>query len=705
LSDLHLKTAYHKGQDDIAGEFYLPCMSRAVRYDRAVGYFNSTIYIIAWPSLRDFVDRSGIMRVICSPVLAPDDIAAIEEGYSERIEASIAERLREDVRRMLSDPYLHRPARVLATLVSLGVIEVRIAFMAKKGDTHPRHIFHDKLGIFEDEDGHTVTFRGSMNETWSGLSADGNLESIDVNVSWEGGRDAQRVENAKAYFEALWSDQYPTVTVRRFPDIAREELVSAADKEGWPQLLDEICVEMDISRRISADRSPGGRVPRQYQVQALQEWFDRGRRGIFEHATGSGKTFTALCAIRNALERKEGVLVLVPSELLLGQWQEEIQSTLAGLDPQLVLCGAANTRWRSDQLVRAGTRAGPTPRIVIATMQTACSDDFLRQVRQGDELFLVADEVHRIGSPAHRRILSLHAGPRLGLSATPRRAGDPEGTEALLEYFGGIIPPPFTLQDAIRAGALTPYVYHVYTVRLAQGEQEEWDKTTKRIRQHYAQEAQAEQLTLRDDRRLKQWLIERAKIVKTAARKVDLALRVMQENYKPRQHWIVYCDSQLQLHDVTTLLRNNGYSATEYHSAMPGDREQTLRHFEYNGGILVSIRCLDEGVDIPAVSHALILASSKNPREFIQRRGRVLRKAPNKSLAHIHDAIVVPRVVEEDCPSLSIIQSELARALEFGKGSENPSSITELQRIAVRAGLDHERLLGAGYEDDEDAVE
>ncbi len=144
----------------------------------------------------------------------------------------------------------------------------------------------------------------------------------------------------------------------------------------------------------------------------------------------------------------------------------------------------------------------------------------------------------------------------------------------------------------------------------------------------------------------------------------------------------------------------NGFEVGEYHSAMRGDRKQTLNHFESNGGILVAIRCLDEGVDIPAVSHALILASSKNPREFIQRRGRVLRKAPNKSLAFIHDSIIVPNLMEGN-PGTAILEGELVRAIEFGKWAENPSSISDLQRIALRFGLEYEKLVGEGFEDEE----
>jgi superfamily II DNA or RNA helicase len=198
-------------------------------------------------------------------------------------------------------------------------------------------------------------------------------------------------------------------------------------------------------------------------------------------------------------------------------------------------------------------------------------------------------------------------------------------------------------------------------------------------------------------------LIDRARIAKGATAKIDLARRVIREHFEPGQRWLVYCDSQDQLYAVRDALEEEGVDPDVYHSDMEGDRQQTLERFKVNGGVVVSIKCLDEGVDIPAATHALVLASSRNPREFIQRRGRVLREAPDKSLAHIYDAIVVPRSMGDDeDPDTSLLEAELARAIEFGRGAIGPSSITDLERIAARYGISDklEELSQAGYEDD-----
>jgi superfamily II DNA or RNA helicase len=703
LSALPLNRSYRKGTDDIARDFYLPCMSRAQSYDRAVGFFNSTIYAIAWPSLREFVQRGGRMRVVCSPVLFPDDAEALAAGYAERVEKEVSERLRQEAISLLRDPFLQKPAKVLATLVAMEVLELRVAFI---GEAERRRLFHDKVGIFFDAEGNAVVFKGSMNETSAGLSADGNLESVDVFLSWEGGKEAERVRDEIDYFEKLWTNTYPGVLVKPFPQVAKDELVAAADAAHLEQLIEDVCAQIEAAAKLSADGpKPSHRIPRPHQTQALLEWEARGRRGIFEHATGSGKTFTALCAIRESLGRDEVPVVLVPSELLLTQWHAEIRATLADMAPQILVCGGGNTHWRDEKLLGAWTRhrPGAKPRLVLSTMQTAATSDFRSGVAQGPHVFLVADEVHRLGSPEHQNILALDTGPRLGLSATPRRAGDPEGTRAIFDYFQGVIPPPFTLADAIRSGALTPYFYYVHKLELTDDEQSEWDELSVQAGQMYARLRSGKGDDVALAARLKNLLIKRARIVKAASQKTSLAAEVVEEHFQSGQQWLVYCDSVDQLRNVQAELSRRGIASTEYHSTMAGDRESTLRYFDANGGILVSIRCLDEGVDIPTVTHALVLASSQNPREFVQRRGRILRRAPNKALAHLHDAIVVPRAATDERPDLAVLESEMVRAIEFGKTAENPSAITDLERIALAFGVDRSKYFEGGMEDDESA--
>ncbi|WP_375766099.1 DEAD/DEAH box helicase family protein [Archangium gephyra] len=701
LSDLTLQTSYHKGRDDIAKSFYLPCMQRAVEYDRAVGYFRSTAFIVAWPALRDFVHRGGKLRVLCSQVLASEDIDALEMGYSARADEILAARLVEEVRSILRDDVLREPARILAALVARGTIELQIAIM-RESDTRAARgrIFHDKLGIFRDESRNIVIFKGSMNETWTGLAADGNLESIDVAASWLGARDLERARTEESYFLDLWNNRYPTLSVRPFPAVAREELERAADPD-WDSALTKL---LNKPQEAAAPVDARGRSLRPHQAAGLASWAANGRRGILAFATGSGKTFTAITAIREAIaDRQDVVVVVVPDQVLFGQWFRELEETLADLSVKILRAGSGYTSWRES--LKLWTSAGTSPRLVLATVQTAASDDFRQRLSGGEHLMLVADEVHRLGSPHHRQLLDERLfGARLGLSATPERAGDAVGTAALLSFFRGVLEPRYTLADAVRDGVLTRYFYRPHTVVLADDEAGEWRSLTKEIGQLRGCMAGGDSTAGLEDR-LQRLYIKRARVVKHAAAKVPLAVNVLASEHQRGQRWIIYCEDLGQLNAVCQALAACGIQNMPFHSQMDGDRAETLRWLDRRGGVLVAIKCLDEGVDVPSVTHALILASSKNPREFIQRRGRVLRIAPKKALAYVHDAIVLPPKVQAtdgERAADPITAGELARAVEFAQHADNPSSAADLQQIAIAMNIDWRSLSTNGIEDADD---
>jgi superfamily II DNA or RNA helicase len=626
-------------------------------------------------------------------------------GYSARLEAECAAQMRNDFRSMLASPGLAKPTRVLATLVSLGVIDCRIAWIGPAAAGRPKRLFHDKMGIFADEAGNRLAFKGSMNETWPGLALDGNLESVDVFASWVDQREAQRIDEEQAYFDRLWRDEFPNVQTRLIPEAALSEIVNAADAANWPDLVDEITADLARATEAAGGSAKVVRTPRKHQIEALEAWKARGRRGILAHATGSGKTFTALCAMLESQSRSEVPLVIVPSDLLLKQWHAEVLKVYEGQGVQILLCGGGHATWRSEGRLRIWSRKlrpGQPPRVIISTLQTASAPEFSAVLQQGEHLFLVADEVHRLGATEAQNVLALDTGPRLGLSATPERAGDPSGTDAILNYFQGIVPPPFTLEDAIAADALTRYAFHVHTVSLSEAEQRQWDQESdeiKRVAARLKNSTSADTQVSQD--RLKLLLIRRSRIVKSADAKISAAVEILRQHFQPGQRWIVYCDNQIQLGNVLGALQRAEVSPVyEYHTGMRGDPAATLHSFTALGGICVSIKCLDEGVDIPAVSHALILASSKNPREYIQRRGRVLRKAIGKSLSHIHDVVVTPRFDSDRQGDVPILEGELSRAITFGRSAINPGCVADLELLAIRHGLNWTHTASHGFESD-----
>lgn len=710
LSDIVLRTSYHKGRDDIAQQFYLPCMRSATEYDRAVGFFRSTVFVIAWPALREFVERGGRIRILCSQILADEDIEAIGRGYSARVDDALAAHFVEEVRSLLHDDALNKPARILAALVADGILDVKIAVLRRSDVALASgRIFHDKLGIFRDGRDNTVIFKGSMNETWTGLAADGNLESVDVACSWMGARDLDRVRSEEGYFRQLWTDRYPTLTVRPFPEVARHEFKIAADKD-WQSTVERL-----ERKELGAHVRDVRRTLFPHQAAGLASWKANDRQGILAFATGSGKTFTAITAMREAItSRHEVAVIVVPDQVLFEQWYKELLKTTQDIQPKILRCGAGNNSWRSN--LALWTTPGDSYRIILATVQTAATDGFRERLYGGPHLLLVADEVHKLGSHKNQRLLDNRLfGARLGLSATPERAGDPGGTLKILSFFGGILEPRYTLNDAVRDHVLTPYFYRPHVVRLTDHEGKCWDALTADIGRTHGKIARgdkSESLAVR----IQRLRIRRARIVKSAMEKAELAVQVLKAEFVAGQRWIVYCDDLRQLNVVSRDLLRSGIDNMPFHSRMEGDRGETLKWLDRRGGVVIAIKCLDEGIDVPSITHALILASSKNPREFVQRRGRVLRNAPNKFLAYIHDAIVLPpganseeesdtdrdrESIEKDIEGDAITLGELARAVEFAQNAANPAAAADLQLIAVEMGIDWQKLAGTGIEDED----
>ena len=685
LAQFDFETEYRSLKENPAAAFYRPCLLNSTLYKRAVGYFRSSVYMVIGPSVIEFARRGGKISLICSPELSSEDIDGIAAGYGKRSEM-VQKSLVADIDRLLAESDTSYPTQVLATLISSGALDIKVALRADR-----KGIYHEKIGVFLDGLGNKVSFKGSANESWSGWHSEGNFESIEVFCSWRGGLEKERIRKHENHFDALWSEKDTDVEVFAFPDGAVRHLKRAALKGG-----------LDAVETLPTEPRENTRSALPHQKTALDAWAAKDHRGILEHATGAGKTFTAILAIREHTDTGRPCIVLVPSRLLLEQWADELRSEIP--KAALLVAGGGHNRWKQSKRLQGMTADDPSlgGRIILATMQTAATDAFRSQLVEGRHLLVVVDEVHQIGSPHNSRFLGVYAGRRLGLSATPKRYGDPDGTEKIMRYFEGVVPPPITLIDAIKAGRLVEYEYYPHPINLTATEADDWRTISTSIKHEMARLKEDEHGKRALSERAKMLLIKRSRIAKKASKKVDLARKVVREAYEEGQHWLIYCENSDQLSQVMEILKADGHAPTEYHSSMQGDRDATMAWFRTFGGPLVSIRCLDEGVDIPAVSHALILASSQNPRQFIQRRGRVLRKTPGKHLAVIHDAIVVPLSLEDEPDQTSLLKSELLRSIEFADNAVNKMAAAELRNISANLGFDTADLGDVGIEDEED---
>lgn len=724
FTDHSWQSSYRTGRDDLASDFYAPAMTRAMRIERTSGYFRSTVFALLYEPLQGFLERNGHISVLCSPYLSPDDTATFQALLGQRNDGpdALADFSRQaflnDVMTLFNASHGDWHQKILGGMIRHGFLDIRIAVL-RAGNG----LFHEKLGIFHDAQGKRISFKGSVNETFSGWGLQGNIESIDAFYSWLP-EDAPRVDDHYQDFLDVWEGRYQKVNT-----LTLGEAVDGAILESAPDDPDEVRAllaryqshrakrgarianiksqrsEPDLPPMSSEhddshpspdnpDEWPSGRIAEPHQTEAIRAWYEAGQQGIFEHATGSGKTFTALHIVREHLQQQGVVLIVVPSTLLMKGWFEELSLELP--HAHVVRIGGGHNRWRSpgDLEWRMQRPSVKRPLIMLATMQTAAKRDFRGRLRRLDNLLLVADEVHQLGSELHRQLLNLDMGARLGLSATPDRFGDPDGTAILMHYFNGIVGTPFTLSDAMSAGRLTQYYYHPVTLELNAEEADDWEELSEQLRQAIQRGPRDDNGKPKDNQRTRLLKIQRSRIAKKAAAKVRIARDIIEEHYEPGQHWLVYCEDQAQLGDVAAAIAETGVSPWVYYSDMDGDPDVTLASFRRNSGIIVSIRCLDEGVDIPEISHAIILASSQNPRQFIQRRGRVLRRFPSKHRAYIWDALVLPPDTESDIHG-SLTRSELLRAIEFAEhAADQGGGASRLRTLAASLGLSVDEIYG-----------
>ncbi len=658
LRSVPFRENYSSSGSSLLNEFYIPALSNAVRYDRATGYFSSAVLALAPVAFSEFATRGGKMRLLCSPHLSEADAQAIL-CLAEMHQPTTLEVAAASLASLVHGTHLEtRAVACLRALVNSGVLEIRFVSSGRSG------LFHDKLGIFTDEYGDKVSFIGSANETAAAWSGFVNHEQIEAFRSWTGETDERRCSRHEDQFDETWEG------LRRGLVVTSSVEASGVIHSIVPsQPPDEIVASL----REAVDRAelqPDAIPLRDYQSEVIRSWELSDYRGIIAFATGGGKTRTALEAVRLWTTRGRPALILVPSELLHKQWASEIEALVGNATVLFAGAGFSRDGWsrRLADYTRDDSSLGQ--RIVVSTYQTAATDRFLELVRTGPHLLVVADEVHRIGALDTRRILNeIPAGGRLGLSATPERFGDPAGTTAINAYFGSVLTPEFTLRDALDAQVLVPYDYDFVTCHLTEDEEFKWNTLSVRV----AKELSRSRGEITES--ALQLLRQRARISKRAEGKAAIARTVLADSYRPGDRWLVYCSDVGQLGDVRRELEGLGVDVLEYHSQDAGNHGATLSFFTNRGGVLLAIKCLDEGIDIPLINRALILASSTNPREYIQRRGRVLRRTPGKYSARIFDVLVVGN------DGKAITPSEVVRAIEFARDSRNVGPALYLQQM------------------------
>ncbi len=701
--DIETKPEYRSRLDNVMKDFYIPVLKQAVLYKRAVGFFSSTALIEMSAGICGLVKNGGKIQMIASPRLSAEDIQAITDGIKRRDDV-----IEEALIRELSEPIGQQDSarlNLLSNLIASGVLEIKIAFL-ETDDTVG--MFHEKMGLMYDSDQNIIAFSGSMNESFNAFRQ--NYEAVDVFTSWS--NDEERVMAKQAAFNAMWNDYEPSIRVREFPKVV-DLIVSKylVEKKTDLDLDDDLFSSSPTSVKVEKDIPTGPHIPakvkmRPYQIDAINSWEEKGYRGIFDMATGTGKTYTALAAIATlykATKQNLAVFIVCPYQHLVEQWKDDIVAF--GMKPIVCYSASAQKNWK-DRLKTAATsfNIGVQNHFCVVTTNATFSGDYVQGIvkKMRGNVVLVVDEAHNFGAENLSTTLMDNMKYRLALSATIDRHGDPEGTSKLYEYFGEKCI-EYTLKDAIDNKMLTPYFYHPIVVSLSETELEEYLDLTTKIRKNVHQDKHGKVIL---SEYAKMLLIKRARIVSGAVEKIDV-LRQLMKDYKDDNHMLVYCGATT-MHDVdykdgkahaedirqidlvADMLGNElGMRISKFTSEEDAaERERIKADFDEGEHLqaVVAIRCLDEGVNIPSIKTAFILASSTNPKEYVQRRGRVLRLFEGKNYAVIYDFITLPFDLETaeqiDAETLesgkSLAVREILRMKDFASIAENPFDSDEL---------------------------
>ena len=701
--DNHIKSEYRSLIDNVVQDFYIPLLKEAVTYKRAVGFFSSTALVELSIGIGVMAERGGHIQIVASPHLSSEDIEAIRKGYEDRdriIEGALL--------RSLSNPtdyYSMERLNLLASLIAEGILDIKIAYTEDKNGIG---MYHEKMGIIEDKERNIVAFSGSMNESLTAMSI--NYETIDVFCNWKSESDAQRVLLKSNAFCSIWNDSEPKIKVCQFQSISNA--IIERYKKSRPRFdIDTEQFKEYIhtdSKLPSHDRDIGARIPNDvklydYQKEAISVWAGKNYCGIFNMATGTGKTLTGLGAIAKLSEElgdNLAVIIACPYQHLVEQWVEDIKRF--NIDPIIGYSNSYQKNWEKrlakavrDQII-CQNKTFFCFVCTNATFTKKYVQDKINKIKT--PILLVVDEAHNFGASGYKKYLDKRFTYRLALSATLERHNDPEGTDFLLNFFGEECI-KYDLRRAINEDKLTPYKYYPVPVYLNSDELVEYERLSSQISKcmikgnngQWKLNKQGEILAL-----------ERSRIVAGAQSKLH-ALKEVIMPYIDKRNILVYCgtanvreendeigesyDGEIrQIDAVTKILGNElGMRVAKYTSQEDIEQRQSIKEqFENSDSKLglqaiVAIKCLDEGVNIPGIRTAFILASTTNPKEYIQRRGRVLRKAANKSFAEIYDFVTLPRpldevrllTTEQVKRDKTLVKNELIRVKEFCSLAEN----------------------------------
>lgn len=691
-------------------QFYLDVLTESKTLDLYLGYFSSAAINILSLGFAKFISHGGNLRIIINDVLSENDknvVRQVDEGYIYQIPFDL-QNFSELKSRL--DDYDKHFFQCLGYLIQNNRIQLKV--IRPKGRKGTAHY---KSGVFSDGKDQ-VAFTGSCNFTAYGFLE--NLERIDLSLSWEGQFAKERIKEDMEEFEEVFNgladyveyldaDNIQTAIATQYGNTEIDQLLIEEDEllirkrdfyreRKIKKILDTTKSKVDIE--LDAPRFPYLKGPREYQVEAYVNWVNNGYKGIFAMATGTGKTLTSLNCLLNIYEetKKYRAVIVVPTVALVKQWKKECLRFNYG---NIITVSSVENWEQNMSFFNSASQFIEPSYIVIVTYASFQKKKFQSKFSSlpKDTLF-IADEVHNMGSPTMIKVLkTIHLERRIGLSATPSRKYDIVGNDAIEQFFNSAYPYTFSfsMKKALDLRWLCQYSYFPHVVTLTKDELEQYLYYSRKLLMHF------DPVTKRykDNKEVEFLLLARKRIIHKAFNKKEIFKKILQDEFSVRgnlQYTLVYVpegleadynkidqadddDDDISLIDEYTRAvskTDTSIMVAKYTSQTPS-RDTVIEQFEKgNIHVLTSMKCLDEGVDVPRSELAIFCASTGNPRQFIQRRGRVLRQHDQKIHAVIHDLVVVPLIDDHDGTfemEKNLVSKELERVVDFADLSMNKS--------------------------------
>lgn len=699
---------YKSGTENEPMQFYLDGLANSSEFQLLLGYFSSAAINLLSVGFATFISKGGKMRMVINHLLSEKDKEAIIKAENRDSTKKVFDLADVVSLGKVLDDYDTHFFECLAYLIAEKRIEIKV--IKPKGG---KGIAHYKSGVFSDGENY-VGYKASCNFTFFGLSE--NLEELEAFLSWENGRSNKLIKKQLKVIDKYFTEQDDDVEY-----LSAEEIeVAIRDKFGKKD-IDELVVQEeelmkkkmsliknrklkdtilklheDIDKARRSPRFPYKEGAREYQVTAYQNWLQNGSKGIFAMATGTGKTITALNCLLNEYQREKTykALIVVPTTALLEQWKKECLK----FNYRNIITVSSKENW-NDNLAFANTATKfiDTSFIVIVTYASLGKPKFQSHFTQlPKETLLIADEVHNMGSQGILKLLpNIHLEKRIGLSATPNRKFDEEGNDAIETFFNDKYPyvVSYSMKQALEVGWLSQYKYYPHVVSLNEIELKEYIRISNQLLMHIDPKTH----TYKKSTLVDMLLLERKRIIHKAVNKIDAFKNILRNEFKKKgnlKYTLVYVPEGLEPDysetDVDTETEEDISLINEYtravsatddslmvkqYTASSKNREQILKDYEEGKvHVLTSMKCLDEGVDVPRSELAIFCSSTGNPRQFIQRRGRVLRLHKEKVHAVIHDLVVIPEISESESNynmERNLVKKELERVVDFSNLAMN----------------------------------